>query len=184
MVLLAAWCSLRFGELAALTRQRVNPIQGWVEVQQTLTETDDGRLRLGPPNTKAGRRTVAIPPHVMPDLLRHLEMHVGSTPDSLLFPAPEGTGYLRRSNFARRIWRPATRKVGVSLHFHDLRHSGLTWTAATGATLAELMRRAGHSTPRAALIYQHATEDRDRVLAEALSELHKRAEVIASRVVV
>jgi integrase len=178
MVLLAAWCSLRFGELAALTRQRVNPIQGWVEVQQTLTETDDGRLRLGPPKTKAGRRTVAIPPHVMPDLMRHLETYVGPTPDSLLFPAPEGTGYLRRSNFARRIWRPATRKVGVSLHFHDLRHSGLTWTAATGATLAELMRRAGHATPRAALIYQHATEDRDRVLADALSELHRRAEGI------
>ena len=103
-------------------------------------------------------------------------MHVGSTPDSLLFPAPEGTGYLRRSNFARRIWRPTTRKVGVSLHFHDLRHSGRA--AATGATLAELMRRAGHATPRAALIYQHATEDRDRVLADALSELHGRAGVI------
>lgn len=44
LVLLAAWCSLRFGELAALTRQRANPIQGWAEVQQTLTETDDGRL--------------------------------------------------------------------------------------------------------------------------------------------
>ncbi|MGH8997619.1 MAG: hypothetical protein ACRDYB_16605 [Acidimicrobiales bacterium] len=66
----------------------------------------------------------------------------------------------------------------MSLHFHDLRHSGLTWTAATGATLAELMRRAGHATPRAALIYQHATEDRDRVLADALSELHKWAEII------
>ena len=66
----------------------------------------------------------------------------------------------------------------MSLRFHDLRHSGLTWTASTGATLAELMRRAGHVTSRAVLIYQHATEDRDRVLADALSELHKRAEVI------
>jgi integrase len=178
MVLLAAWCSLRFGELAALTRRRVNPIQGWVDVHQTLTETDDGRLELGPPKTKAGQRTVAIPPHVLPDLISHLETYVAPKPDSLLFPAPEGTGYLQRSNFARRVWKPATVKVCVSLHFHDLRHSGLTWTAATGATLAELMRRAGHASPRAALIYQHATEDRDRILAHALSELHAKAKVV------
>ncbi|MGH8997618.1 MAG: site-specific integrase [Acidimicrobiales bacterium] len=86
MVLLAAWCSLRFGELACLTRRRVNPIQGLIEVQQTLTETNDGHMRLGPPKTKAGRRTVAIPPHVMPALKSHLETQVGPTPDSLLFP--------------------------------------------------------------------------------------------------
>ena len=43
MILLAAWCSLRFGELAALTRQRVNPIQGVIDVQETLVETADGR---------------------------------------------------------------------------------------------------------------------------------------------
>jgi hypothetical protein len=59
-------------------------------------------------------RTVAIPPHVMPDLMRHLETYVGPTPDSLLFPAPEGTDYLRRSNFARRMWKPATLRVDVS----------------------------------------------------------------------
>jgi hypothetical protein len=40
-----------------------------------------------------------------------------------------------------------------------------------GATLAELMARLGHSTPRAAMRYQHASADRDRVIAEALSKL-------------
>ena len=114
----------------------------------------------------------------MSDLINHLETYVGPMPDSVLFTAPEGTSYLRRRHFTRRVWKPATVKVGVSLHFHDLRHSGLTWTAATGATLAELMRRAGHATPRAARIYQHATEDRDRVLADALSKLREQAEVI------
>jgi integrase len=57
------------------------------------------------------------------------------------------------------------------LFFHDLRHSGLTWAAASGASVAELMRRGGHANPRAALRYQHATEDRDRVIAEALASL-------------
>lgn len=43
--------------------------------------------------------------------------------------------------------------------------------ASTGATLAELMARLGHSTPGAALRYQHAAQDRDRVISAALSEL-------------
>ncbi|MBF6557112.1 MAG: tyrosine-type recombinase/integrase [Acidimicrobiales bacterium] len=61
------------------------------------------------------------------------------------------------------------------LRFHDLRHSGLTWSAATGASIAELMRRAGHASQTAAMRYQHATDDRDRVLAHALADLASRA---------
>jgi hypothetical protein len=59
-----------------------------------------------------------------------------------------------------------------------LRHAGLTWTAATGATIAELMHRAGHASPIAALRYQHATVERDRILADALAELAPRADVV------
>jgi hypothetical protein len=47
----------------------------------------------------------------------------------------------------------------------------LTWAAATGATTAELMYRAGHASPAAALRYRHATKDRDRALADALADL-------------
>jgi integrase len=43
--------------------------------------------------------------------------------------------------------------------------------AATGATLAELMARLGHSTPGAAMRYQHAAQERDREIAAALSRL-------------
>ena len=39
----------------------------------------------------------------------------------------------------------------------------------TGASTKELMARFGQSTPRAALIYQHATQDRDREIADALN---------------
>jgi hypothetical protein len=39
------------------------------------------------------------------------------------------------------------------------------------------MARLGHATPRAALIYQHATEDRDRAIAVALETLIQSASV-------
>jgi integrase len=57
--------------------------------------------------------------------------------------------------------------------FHDLRHFSLTMAAVAGASTKELMRRGGHSTPAAALRYQHATENRDKVIADAMGELLK-----------
>ncbi len=62
-----------------------------------------------------------------------------------------------------------------------MRHSGLSWAAATGASVAELMRRAGHATPGAALRYQHATEDRDAAMAAALAGLAESAPVVTLR---
>ena len=64
------------------------------------------------------------------------------------------------------------------LRLHDLRHSGLTWAAAGGASVADLMRRVGHANHRVALRYQHSTRDSDRVLADPLIELAARAEIV------
>jgi hypothetical protein len=47
--------------------------------------------------------------------------------------------------------------------------------AAQGASLKELMERMGHSSPRAALIYQHATRDRDKKIAAGMGKLFKDA---------
>ena len=57
------------------------------------------------------------------------------------------------------------------LRWHDLRHTGAVLAAAAGATLAELMARLGHSTAEAALRYQHAAADRDKVIAARMSQL-------------
>ncbi len=57
------------------------------------------------------------------------------------------------------------------MHFHDLRHTGNTLAAGTGASTKDLMARLGHSSPRAALIYQHATSDRDAGIARVLNKV-------------
>jgi integrase len=70
---------------------------------------------------------------------------------------------------------PAREAAGrPDLRFHDLRHTGAVLAAQTGATLAELMSRLGHSTPQAALRYQHAARGRDAEIAAKLSELAVR----------
>ena len=47
--------------------------------------------------------------------------------------------------------------------------------AAQGASLKELMERMGHSSPRAALIYQHATRERDQKIAAGMGKLFAEA---------
>jgi integrase len=90
--------------------------------------------------------------------------------DSLVFIGPKN-GPLRRPNFSH-TWREAIESAGLTgVHFHDLRHTGNHIAGTTRASLQELMGRMGHSTTRAALIYQHRTTERDRLIAAAMSQL-------------
>jgi integrase len=170
MVLLAAWCGLRFGELAALRREDIDLAANTVRVSETVTELlgEGAPMTTGAPKTEAGRRTVAVPPNIMPAITSHLE--AVTDPTALLFPAPHG-GYLSRVHFRQRVWLPALAATGLSFRFHDLRHCALTLAAEAGATIAELMARGGHSTPATAMRYQHASAERDQALAERMAAL-------------
>jgi integrase len=168
---LAAWCALRYGEIMELRRCDIDLKAGVVDVQRGVTWVA-GEAFVGPPKSKAGKRKVTIPPHLLPLIKTHLEMHAAWGKDGLLFPGPRG-GHLTSSTFNRYWWIARAQADKPGLRFHDLRHLGATMAAQSGATLAELMRRLGHTTPQMALLYQHAADSRDRQIAAALS---KRAE--------
>jgi integrase len=170
MVLLATFAGLRLGELRALRRQHLDLDGLMVQVVEQYQELADGSLVLGPPKTDAGRRTVSLPAALGGDLSDHLDRFVADESDALVFANRNGTP-LRRATFYT-AWAHGLRAAGIEgLHFHDLRHTGNTLAATTGASTKELMARMGHASPRAALIYQHATQDRDAAIARALSDL-------------
>ena len=81
---------------------------------------------------------------------------------------------LRRSNFSKP-WARALAKAGLpaGTHVHDLRHTGNTSTAETGASVAELMNRMGHSPTRAARLYLHTRQERDKEIAVTLDRMAK-----------
>ncbi len=175
MVLLAAWCQLRFGELAGLRRADIDLRNSLVNVRRGVVRGDTGTV-IKDPKSEAGKRAVAIPPHLMPAVHDHLIAHCGRGRDALLFPAARG-GPMAPS-VMQAAYYPARAKAGrPDLRFHDLRHTGATLAAVSGATLAELMARLGHSTVDAAMRYQHAAADRDKVIAGALSGLAAAATV-------
>jgi integrase len=173
MVLIAAWCGLRFGELTELRRCDVDFEAGLLRVDRGVVLVGHEHV-VGVPKSTAGRRTVAIPPHLLPGLRDHLRTHVGVGPSALLFPAGDGRSHMAPSTLYK-VWYPARKAAGrEDLRFHDLRHTGATFAAGTGATLADLMARLGHSTAGAAMIYQHSTSERDQAIATALSAIAER----------
>lgn len=169
MVTLASWCALRFGETVELRRGDIDLSAEVIRIRRAAVRTTDGTI-VTTPKSDAGIRDVAIPPHIIPLIEGHLTKYVGEDRNSLIFPADNG-GHLQPSTLYRH-WYKARGVAGrPDLRWHDLRHSGAVLAAATGASLAELMARLGHSTPQAAMRYQHAAQGRDREIAALLSKL-------------
>ena len=169
MVTLASWCALRFGECVELRRGDVDLGAEVIRIRRAAVRTK-GAYTVTSPKSDAGARDVDIPPHIIPAIEAHLANHVGGDRDSLLFGA-EGGGHLQPSTLYRHWYRAREAAGRPDLRFHDLRHSGAVLAAATGATLAELMARLGHSTPQAAMRYQHAAAGRGREIAALMSKL-------------
>ena len=178
-VLLATFAGLRVGEILALTRERLDFDANSVMVVEQLQELKRGGYLVGPPKSDAGSRLVSLPDFIMEELLHHLAAHAEPGRNGRLFRGAKG-GPLRRA-VLQRAWNEARVKVGMEhLHFHDLRHTGNTLAAATGASTRELMARMGHASAEAALRYQHATRERDQVIAAALGAMASQADRTAS----
>lgn len=173
-VLVAAFGSLRAGEVAGLQRWDIDVATGRVRVERQVQRLDDGTMLVKEP--KAGsQRTVTLPAQVMDMLAAHMAEHTGPEPDDYVFTRPLGSPL--HHLYVNRFWRAAREAVAAedptlptNLHFHDLRGTGATLATAEGASLKEVMSRLGHRSTRAALIYQHATEDRDKAIAGLLGK--------------
>ena len=169
MVTLASWCALRFGEAVELRRGDIDLSDEVIRVRRAATRVG-GTFAITTPKSDAGIRDVDIPPHIIPLIEQHLAKYVDRQRDSLIFLTDNG-GHLQPSTLYRHWYRARAKAGRNDLRWHDLRHSGAVLAAATGASLAELMERLGHSTPQAAMRYQHAARGRGREIAALLSKL-------------
>jgi len=82
-----------------------------------------------------------------------------------------GTATARREVPPTCLAISASRPSRSAHHVHDLRHTGNTHAAESGASLAELMNRMWHSSTRAAQVYLHARRERDREIASSLGRM-------------
>lgn len=184
LTLLCGLTALRFGEAVALRRRDVDLDAGTVRVIRTAVRAD-GTKGTNSPKTEAGKRTVAVPSIVVSALREHLAEQPVRGRDALVFPGRDGNLlapsalYGREARKERRNGKTyvkaaygfygAREAIGrPGLHWHDLRRTALTLAAQSGATVKELQHRAGHTTPAMAMLYQKATAERDRAIADRL----------------
>ncbi|MFI6287242.1 tyrosine-type recombinase/integrase [Streptomyces sp. NPDC051018] len=180
MVFLGAFATLRPEELAELRRADVDLENGTLKITMASPELTSGKRATGPTKSAAGKRTVVLPEFLHTELRRHMAWYAEKEPDGLVFVGEKGAPF-RRSTFGR-IWRAARATVGMEqgFRFYDLRHTGNTLLAETGASTRDLMVRMGQSSVRAAMIYQHSTAKRQKELAGKLDD-RVRTEIGRSR---
>lgn len=180
LIVLAAFVGLREGELLELRRSDIDGVTGRITVTRKIDKDVNPSVlgacpkcgrHISSPKTKSGVRTVHVPPPFLPMLQRHLLEHTAEGPSGLLFPG-DRTDHMSVRYLMDR-YRPAREKAGRSdLTIHHLRHTALTLAGQHGATAAELQARAGHASQAAMAIYQHATLDRDKSLADRIGETY------------
>jgi integrase len=110
---------------------------------RTATEIA-GHLDYGPPKTKAGRRTIAIPDVLADVLAQHLAAYPSETP--FVFTTATGRP-IRWTNLRRRQWRQAVGgSVGAPMVPHDLRHTHAALAINERVHAKILQARMGHSS--------------------------------------
>ncbi len=144
---LAVTTGLRQGELFAIHWADIDLKTGVLAVRYTLEEVKS-QLRLKEPKSKSGRRSVKLPDMAVSALWDHKARQVteGLAASKLVFCDANGH-FLRKSNFARRDWKPirAKAEIAETVVFHDLRHTSASLLLATGAHPKVVQERLGHS---------------------------------------
>lgn len=170
-IMLAFASGARLGELLGLCWDCVDFDADEITLKRNLTDTLSAGLQLSTPKTKAGIRTISIPPTVMV-LLRDMKRAAGIvTMRSYVFITSNGTPFLPR-NF-QRIWSNIVKLSGIPhKNFHVIRHTHATELLAAGAPIADVSRRLGHSKISHTLdLYGHAIPRMDKILSQKVSSI-------------
>jgi integrase len=186
LVITTGWTGARWGEMTGLHRTNTHLDDGCIVIDPDtgcLHESTHG-MWLGPTKTPASARTITLPPF----LIMLLRAHLDSTDSEFVFTSQRGC-WLRRSDFDRRIFRPAidgnlhqhnpvvrTYPVQPGLTFHGLRHSHKTWMIADGIPEIAQARRLGHRLDnRLVETYSHVAPEVERRLIRALERRWHKA---------
>jgi integrase len=139
LVLVLAYCGLRWGEATALKRRDIDLDRARIKVNASVEHVGQ-EYRLGPTKTHE-RREVPIPPPVLTLLRDRVESWA---PERLVFPGDDG--YLKNHEF-RKVFDPAATRAGVAgLSPHELRHTCASLAIRSRASIKTVQRLLGHKT--------------------------------------
>ena len=177
LFVLAVATGLRQGELFGLQWPDFDLEAGTVFVQRQLEEVN-GQLALTEPKSAKGRRRIELPAVAVQAMWAHkARMLAEGHLDGPVFCDSRG-GYLRKSNFVRKVFKPLLKKAGLpDIRFHDLRHTSATLLLAQGVHPKVVQERLGHSQISLTLdTYSHVLPSMQQEAAAKLDGVLKRAQ--------
>src|SRR5271166_10857 len=173
VVTILAYTGLRWSELVGLLVGDIDLIARRLHIRRAAPEVE-GRIIIGPPKTRAAKRTVPLPQIVIDVLTPRIE---GREPDQPAVTSPNGA-MLRSNNWRRHAhWSKALRTTKLApLTIHDLRHTYASLARKSGADLRYVQKTMGHSTPTVtANVYSDLYSDELDHVATNLDRLHDSA---------
>jgi len=117
LVLTGAYTGLRFGEMAALRTDDLDPLRRTLRVDEQLSRQGTSQMVSSPLKTRKARRSIGIPQFLADELVAHLTAYPSSS--DLIFSMARG-GPLDYNRFRSRHWNPAVEvSVGRPCTPHD-----------------------------------------------------------------
>ncbi|HZC55251.1 MAG TPA: site-specific integrase [Xanthobacteraceae bacterium] len=176
IVELALATGARRGELLALRLGDFDPTARTMRIERALEQTKAG-LRIKPPKTRHGRRTISLPPTVANELRAHiarvqerrLALGMGRAgDDDLLFPRFDGQ--IRSPRWLTKKFAMLMQALKIDgVTFHSLRHTHASQLIASGMDVLTISRRLGHGSPTITLkVYGHLFGNTDARAAEIM----------------
>ena len=172
----AALTGARHDELLALTWSDFDFEAGKLTIRRSLSwakvnRDDATEAKFFPPKTKAGRRTIDLPPELL-HVLKVWKLQCPPSDTDLVFPTPDGKP-AHRSNVLRWGLYPALERAGLRrVHMHSLRHSFASSLIMAGEPPTRVANLLGHSSPAVTMrVYAHWFKD---VKTEAINNLAKQ----------
>jgi integrase len=174
VVLVLAYCGLRWGELAGLRVGDIDVAKRRIVVRQTMV-MDKGRPHAEAPKDYE-HRSIAIPPFLATLLLPHLAGRAVVDP---VFVGARTATYLRNAVFRHGWFDPAASSIGLSgLTPHELRHTAASLAVGAGANVKAVQRMLGHASAAMTLdTYADLFDDDLEAVATALDDRAMRTDV-------
>lgn len=139
LILVLAYCGLRWGEAVALQVRDLDLLRGRVLVRRSVAEVR-GSLVYGDTKTHQAREVV-LPPFLRVRLSSVIENRGAG---DLVFTSARGEA-LRNGNFRSRVFDRGLVAAGLpKMRIHDLRHTAAALAVDSGANVKGVQRMLGH----------------------------------------
>lgn len=178
LVYFLSYTGCRWGEAVALRVCDLDLMRRRVHVEQAMAEVN-GKAVLGTPKDHE-RREVPMPSFLVEKLVT---LVAGRAPEALVFPAGDGTSFLRSGNFRNRVFDAAAKRAGLGdVVPHALRHTAASLAVQAGASVVAVQKMLGHSSPSVTLdVYSHLFADDLDAVADRLHDAKIRSDADSMR---